>query len=191
MRPRTRPARAVAPTRGVALAAAAVLAGTLTSCVPATGPLTGLNAHTIQCVGDPAMDDVTFGFVFENTGASPAEIRDLAFDSLDGVTVTGSWIAEQDRVGDEWHGYGVGPYPPDEEYHPGWPDRVDAVGATIPGEHETFLVVRLQRDGELAAGAPHLAVGPRLTYSVDRHDYVATSDAIVGFELDGDCDPSD
>jgi hypothetical protein len=166
------------------LAAVALLSG----CTPAAGPLTGLNAHVIECVDVAGYDDISVGIVVTNPGDVPVTITDVGFSALDGVQLTGAWIADEDKVGAEYHGYGVGSFPPDESYSPGWVDRVEAVGAVVPAHHETFLVVRLQTDGRTSAPDPLLASGPRIGYGVDRHRFVATSDFVAGFAEDSQCE---
>jgi hypothetical protein len=160
----------------------------LTGCAAAPGPLTGLNAHVIECVDVALYSDISVGIVVTNAGEIPVTITDIDFADLDGVRLTGAWIADEDKVGAEYHGYGVGTFPPDVSYSPGWVDRVDAIGAVVPAHHETFLVVRLQTDGQTSASTPLLATGPRIGYGYDRHRFIATSDFVAGFAEDSQCE---
>jgi hypothetical protein len=169
-----------------------VVAIGLSGCVPLGGPLTGLNLGITNCFSAPDDDDVIVGIVVDNTADSPATVTGFSFATLEGVSVTDQWIVDSDKVGDGEHGYGAVAYPPDESYTPGWVNRVDAVGATIPADHETFLVVRLHRDRTPTPEASSYAAGPKIDYSVDRHTYTAVSDFVAGFtaNIDEACGPA-
>ena len=156
----------------------------LSGCVAFSGPLTGLNLGITDCFSAPADDDVIVGIVVDNTAETPATVTGVSFETLEGVSITDQWIVDGDKAGDGEHGYGAVPYPPDDSYTPGWVNRVDAVGATIPGDHETFLVVRLHRDRMPTRGASSYAAGPRIDYSVGRYSYTAISDFVAGFSAD-------
>jgi hypothetical protein len=169
---------------------ALIVAG-LSGCAPIGGPLSGLNLGITNCFSAPDDDDVIVGIVVDNIGDSPATVTGFSFATLDGVSLTDEWIVDSDKTADGQHGYGAVTYPPDETYTPGWVDRVEAIGAAIPADHETFLVVRLHRDRMPALGVSSHAAGPRIEYAVDRHSYVAASDFVAGFtaDIDDTCGP--
>ena len=135
-------------------------------------------------------DDLAVGVVLDNTGRQPLRLRDISFGSGPGVTVTGMWIAGSDQVGAEHHGYGLTEFPPDTAYTPGWVDRVDARDAVIPAHTEMFLVFRLHEDEPALPGEPRKVSGLRIGYTVDHRFHVATSNFIVGFVADEECDLS-
>ena len=135
-------------------------------------------------------DDIAVGVVLDNTAREPLRLGGISFGVGPGISVTGMWVAAEDEVGIEHHGYGITEFPPDIAYTPGWVDRVDARGALIPAQTLMFLVVRLHQDEPALPGEPRTVNGLRIDYTVDHHPYAATSDFIAGFSVDDECDPS-
>jgi len=122
-------------------------------------------------------DDLSFGIHLWNDGDSDVTLKAIDFDTLEGLTVTDTWVAISDPQPDGTTlGYGLMPYPPDED-HPSWDDRVPLRNAVIePGEDISVVIRVALSPGESA----HLA-GAHVRYTGSGTALGATASSNVQF----------
>jgi hypothetical protein len=164
------------------LAVIPVLVLSLSGCTNTAGPLVTATNTVTWCADSGSDSDMVFGIYIKDAGPHPITITSLSFGTVSHVSVKGAWVVPNYQDGATTESVGAEPYPLTSA---AWKKRQDVVGASVPGNTESNIAVRLTLKQGATSG---FAKGATVKYTdADHQDYVVTDTTVIGFDANGHC----